>query len=733
MACRAFGCKQEAKFENGIGVRVCSAKCASKLAPDAHLIMAEHHHTLEHPSDPSLIHIHKTSPMIGIYRKEPSLILRKGKTSLDQCVSAERPDYFEVNKKVATALKTALVGISKEEIEQQLEEARREAQEVARKRQELQKQLDELKEEERKRKMGETQAKKSAKEAEKERKAEERRRQKEETRKRRNEKARKRRQEAKEKEAAKKAAAGGEEGARKKPTGKQLDELNDDVLLLMIAQLDDETVRSLAMVNRRFNNLSFKSLFEKSSKMGKMRFMYLAILNNKWDRIAFVFSSHEKLGFSMSGYFRKLLLWSSPWAKANSFAFVAEDMSDLNAWEEETPMDAQQVEAALDIFIRVAFFKESTTGDRQPMNTPKDLRYFVRSTMINTAVFHHLNILNRFFIDPLWSQTILIDPKLAKQEMMIQAANAGFAAFVAQTAADPTIDVTYKNSSAFGVVVGEAYRSPYDDSEYFLTSEAADGPTDISQELDQVFQVLMQSGRPFEKRNPDEHVQDPHLFIRWNQWWNSEADNKPEVIEEDQLSGPVTSKKNKSLAEAVFNVRKSVIDGILPLHTPAVLTDDIQLARMLIYYYPVAGEWGSYKVPSTALDLFDRVMQQSGNMLVPVGLGPNIIPAADFNLFEGAGYRRETLKEKDRGKVLAKLRDILLRDPRLSVAQRKEITDAAARAIAGETPEDDNDEFEDGDDDDDDDDEEDETKKKYPDPWVVYWQKQDGQASPMQL
>lgn len=710
MSCQALCCKEKAKFENGIGIQVCSTKCASKLAPDAHLIMAEHHHTLDHPSDPSLIRIHKTSPMIGIYRNEPTLILRQGKTSLDQCVAAERPDYFEVNKNVAEALKAALVGISKEEIEAELAKTRREAEELSQRRQELQRQLDQAKEEERKRKMDDSQAKKSVREAERERK-------KEEQLQRREEKARQRYREAKEKE----AAQGGDD-PRKKATGKQLDELNNDVLLVMFAHLDDDSLRSLAMVNHRFNNLAFPSLYEKATNTGKMRFMYVAILKNREKRLAYAFSNYNKFGFSMGLYFRKLLMWSSPWSKASKFAYYDEEMNELSAWHESEGISAQQVEYALDIFIRVNFFKENAEGERQSMNTPYPLRFFVRNMMYNMAVFHHIGMLNRFFNDYLWRQTIVIDPNIAKQEIMIQAANAGFKEFVEQMVADPTIDLSYKNSSVFGVAIGEAYRSPY-----MTNDEGTDGPVDISNELDQVCQVLMQSGRQFEKRNPDTYLEEPVLFKRSNQWWDIE-NGRPEVVEEGVLLGPVTSKKNTSLSNAIFNVRKNVINLILPTYSPVQLTDDIQLARMLVYYYPVAGEQSdSDREPPIFLDLFDRVMQQSGNMLVPTNMGKKIITNSWYYLVEGAGQMTDKLNKYDFEPFCTKLRDVLLRDPRLSLEHKMEINNACRDTIAGKRmTEEEFDRFDEQPYDEEDEDE------KHPDPWRVYWQQVD-QASAMQM
>lgn len=718
MSCKAFGCKKEAKFENGIGVRVCSSKCANKLSPGTHLNMADQHHTMDHFSDPSLILIHKTSPMIGIYRNEPCLILRKGKSNLAQCVSVEHPNYFEVNKKVAHALKTALVGISREEIEEQLEEARREAEEVDRKRRELKKQLKEVNSEERKRKAEQSQEKKK-------RRDEERRLRKEASRKRRNEMARNRRREAKDwmsktKEAAKKTAVTGregEEGTCKKKTGKQLDEMNDDVLLLMIAQLDDESLRALSMVNRRFNEVAFPSLFDKSTDTGKMRFMYLAIVNRKWSRLAYAFSKYESFALSMVFYFRNLFMWTSPWSKAEKFEFPSEYMDDLRTWKEnEIKITSEQAESALDLFIRVVFFKEDSIGMRQPVQTPVKLRLFCPQILQTLATFHHLKTLNRFFTDTLWNQIIVIDPKIARQETMIWAANSGFAEYVAQIVADPTIDLTYKNSSVFGVVTGEAYRSPYQDSESFLSSMAAGGPIDIRDELGIVAQTLMKSGRQFEKRNPDAAVKDHFAFYRWNDWWDSENDI-PGVIKQDELDGPVTSKNNTSLARAVFNLRREIIDMVLPLHSQNHLTDDIELARMLVYYYPVAVEKGGYKNPSTILNMFDRVMEQSGNKLVPVGLGPQMIYSALDALYDDSEDGIKTLSQSEGESFFSKLRDIMLRDPRLSLEQQKEILDATVNTMESRIPDVDLDGFESSDLDED----LDENEVPSTGPWVDYW------------
>jgi len=500
-----------------------------------------------------------------------------------------------------------------------------------------------------------------------------------------------------------------------------LDELNDDVLLLMIAQLDEESLRAMSMVNQRFNDLAFPILFQKSTDISKMRFMYMSIVNGKWRRLAYAFSKYSSFDFSMSEYFRKLFIWSSPWSKADKFLFVGEDMEDIDAWEEnETKISAEQVENALDIYIRVVFFKEDNFGEIQPIQTPNDMRMFVPDTLKNLANFHHLNMLNRFFTDRLWKQTILIDEKIARQETMIYAANSGFVAYVVPFFEDADMLFDYKNFSVLGVLTGETYRSPYADSEIFLSLDAASGPIDISDELNQVARVINIKSSVFTSAYAI--VQNPFLFYRYNLWWDNQ-NSRPDVIAEDILEGPVTSKENNSLARAVFNVRKEIIDMILPYHKAIQLEEDIDLARMLVYYYPIATKRGTNLNASNPLELFDRVMQKSNNKLVPVGFGPKMIYSAYTYLFEGTGDNDTDLMDNtDLIPFFSTLRIILLRDPRLSPEKRMSISDAIERAISEDIPDFFIDEF----------DTKELTEEQFPDPWTMYWQ-QASQSSPMQM
>ena len=675
MACIVRGCKKEARLESGIGFRVCSKACASKAVPTKQVVIAQDPHLLHDERDPTLVHIHKDSPMIGYYRAEPSLILRNGKTSLDQCISAQHPDYYQVNKNVAQALKVALFGITREEIEQALQEARREAEEVARKRAELQKQLDEAKKEERKRKMGEMDQKKAAKEAEKERKAEERLRKKEETRKRRNEKAKAYRDAQKAKD------------ARKKATGKQLDELNNDVLITMVAQLDEASLNALASVNKRFadvvrqfKDLRFFGVFDESSPEAKMRFIFFAIVFGNWKRVAYAFSKYDEKSweFSITDYFAKLFALTSPWKEGPSFSYGGEDADKVMAWQEQDDdkLTASLVEKALDVFIRLVFFKESSLGELQPFSMPEEHRYFANEIMTSLATFHHLTMLNRFFTDPLWSQTIGIDTKLAKQEMMLQATYSGFVAFVAQCVADPTIDITYKNSSVFGIVTGDKYRSQVSDNEQFYESVFVDGPVSIEDELDEIYQLLVKSGRPFEKIKPSSAVPNTHNFYAWDQWWDNDGQELPIVVRDDEIVGPITSNGNIALANCIFHGHTEIIDDILGLHTPEMLANDIDLERMLVYYYTVAYEDRGWKT-GTVLGMFERVMKQSNYTLVPPTMAHKVMRTGFTNMYvfpdgwQSGQYKIVTYTSYE--DKLKRLRDLLLKDARLTPVQRGHI------------------------------------------------------------
>ena len=512
------------------------------------------------------------------------------------------------------------------------------------------------------------------------------------------------------------------------------DDLPDEMILIMIASLDGKSVRALAMVDKRFNDATFPRLFRKSSDTGKMEFMVAAILADKTERLETAFRDHlaKDWGFSMRLYFRKLFMRCSPWEKAMRFSYRSEEgMSALSAWVVPASITVAQVESALDLFIRFAFFKQEHDGSYRFDSTPKKLRYFNKEIMENLAVFHHLGMLNRFFTDPLWSQTIVIDKTVAKQEMMLVAAYAGFHEFVAQAVGDPAVDVKYKNSAVFGILTGPVLRSPYGDSESFYFDEP-EGPVNIEKELLKTTAMLFASGRDFDKFNPATPEPDLTQFESWNYWWDKNNE-RPLVISENHLENAVTSNENMALARCLFNGKRDIIDRILPLHTPARLRNDAQLARMLLYYYPAAFESrysvyeGEKEFVGQSLDMFERVMIQSNYTLIPPALAHRMVIYVYDCSYPQGDDERGTKDDKD--VTLARLTTLLKKDTRLTTEQRQKIDTAHSEMINGkQIPYSEYDGYRDafpelGDDDYNYDVyEEDERKKKFPNPWVVYWQ-----------